>query len=225
MGTKGVWEFADGVLTIDYDGAMPDCTKDETDPQVAYRLQWIDFLADIKEVVIKGVDVEIQPFFLYFEGDGPSGSHPDDHIKKVTLSSDVKSIGRQAFALYDLKQFCCYGIEPPTLSSYTNSSTGYRCFWRSRIEANKAFLILQPGASSGYYMADREWIFFANLGGGILTNLRGEDDPVGINSPTATSSNSKTGVKVVKGGRIYILRGDKVFTVDGREVSGERLNR
>jgi hypothetical protein len=74
-------------------------------------------------------------------------------------------------------------------------------------------------------MADREWIFFANLGGGILTNLRAEDDPVGINSPTATSSNSKTGVKVVKGGRIYILRGDKVFTLDGREVSGERLNR
>lgn len=225
MGTKGIWDFADGVLTIDYEGTMPDCTKDETDHQVAYRLQWIDFLADIKEVVIKGVDVEIQPFFLYFEGDGPSGSHPDDHIKKVTLSSGVKSIGRQAFALYDLKQFCCYGIEPPTLSSYTNSSTGYRCFWRSRIEANKAFLILQSGASSGYYMADREWMFFANLGGGILTNLRAEDDPVGINSPTTTSSNSKTGVKVVRNGRIYILRGDKVFTVDGREVSGERLNR
>lgn len=23
----------------------------------------------------------------------------------------MKSIGRQAFAMYDLKQFCCYGIE------------------------------------------------------------------------------------------------------------------
>ena len=180
MGEQGTWSFADGVLTIEYNGAMPDCTKDETDPEVAYRLQWIDFLDEIKEVVIMGVNVEIQPFFLYFEGDGPSGSHPDDHIKKVTLGAGVKSIGRQAFALYELKQFCCYSMTPPALSSDNNSEVSKRCFWKSRIEANKTYLVLRPGASANYSIANSEWMFFATLGGGFLSNLTTEDIPVGI---------------------------------------------
>ena len=50
------------------------------------------------------------------------------------------------------------------------------------------------------------------------------DDPDGIHSPKGTAS-SEESVKIVRNGKIYILRGDKVFTVDGREVSSKELKR
>lgn len=50
------------------------------------------------------------------------------------------------------------------------------------------------------------------------------DDPDGIHSPKGTAS-SEESVKIVRNGKIYILRGDKIFTVDGREVTGKELKR
>ncbi len=50
------------------------------------------------------------------------------------------------------------------------------------------------------------------------------DDPDGIHSPMGTAS-SEESVKIVRNGKVYILRGDKVFTVDGREVTGKELKR
>ena len=50
------------------------------------------------------------------------------------------------------------------------------------------------------------------------------DDPDGIHSPTGTASGEES-VKIVRNGKVYILRGDKVFTVDGREVSSKELKR
>ncbi len=85
LDTKGYWTFADGVLTVTYNGAMPTITKAETDPDKAFRYKWTSFLAQIEEVVVTGTDVEVQPYFLYYEGNGTSdGQHPDDHIKTVT---------------------------------------------------------------------------------------------------------------------------------------------
>jgi uncharacterized protein YjdB len=197
LGTQGFWSYANGVLTVDYIGQMPwDCTRQTTDPEVAYRLKWIDFLSSIDEVVITGQDVEIQPYFLYYEGDGPGGSHPDDHIKKLTLGSGVKKIGRGALALYDLKDVYCYGIEAPELSSDTG---GGNCFWKSRVQANAAFLHLVPGASTDYARTDREWTIFNRS-----TNyLDPADDPVGVKSLTPDPS-------PVGEGSIYDLSGRKV---------------
>ena len=50
------------------------------------------------------------------------------------------------------------------------------------------------------------------------------DDPDGIHSPDGTASDEES-VKIVRNGKIYILRGDKIFTVDGREVSSKELKR
>lgn len=50
------------------------------------------------------------------------------------------------------------------------------------------------------------------------------DDPDGIHSPTGTASGEES-VKIVRNGKIYILRGDRIFTVDGREVTGKELKR
>ena len=197
LGNQGIWYFEDGVLTVDYIGQMPqNCTKDTTDPEVAYRLKWIDLLPQIKEIVITGKDVEIQPYFLYYEGDGPSGSHPDDHVKKLTLGSGVKKVGKQALTLYDLKDVYCYGIEPPELSSDTGGSN---CFWKSRIQANVAFLHLVPGASTNYFRTDREWINFNFWAHALDPN----DDPVGVKSLTPDPS-------PVGEGSIYDLSGRKV---------------
>ena len=195
LGTKGFWRFEDGVLTIDYDGQMPqNCTKQTTDPEIAYRLKWIDLMPQIKEIVVTGVDVEIQPYFLYYEGDGDLGQHPDDHVKKLTLGSGVKKVGKQALTLYDLKDVYCYGIEPPELSSDTGGSN---CFWKSRIQANVAFLHLVPGASTNYFRTDREWINF-NLWAHALDPA---DDPVKVVSPLGETE---------EGAAIYDLSGRKL---------------
>ena len=161
LGTKGYWSFADGVLTVNYNGAMPTITKAETDPDKAFRYKWIDFLGKIEEIVVMGKDVEIQPYFLYYEGDGPSGSHPDDHIKSVRLGENVKSIGRGALSLYELKNLYCYSEQPPTLPATTNSS--YKAFWASRITANQTFLHVPHGAKSNYGLYNTEWANFANM--------------------------------------------------------------
>ncbi len=50
------------------------------------------------------------------------------------------------------------------------------------------------------------------------------DDPDGIHSPTGTASGEES-VKIVRNGKVYILRGDKIFTVDGREVTSKELKR
>lgn len=170
MGERGFWSFANGVLTVDYDGAMPFSSQTEEDPNVAFRLQWIDFLGEIDEVVITGQDVEIQPFFLYYEGNGNLGQHPDDHITKITLGSGVKRIGNQALAVYDLKDLYCYCEILPILASY--SGANQKCFWEQRVKANNARLHVLPGTE---IRTDSEWELF-----NIVTDLDPEDDPVGI---------------------------------------------
>lgn len=203
LGTKGSWTFADGVLTVTYNGQMPqNCTKDTTDPEVAYRLKWIDFLAQIEEVVVKGENVEIQPYFLYYEStETTDGNHPNDHIKKVTLGSGVKSIGKSAFSLYELNRVDCYKKEPPVLASDLSSSS--KCFWKARVQANEAWLYTLPYAGVNYSFAGGEWSYFNLMG-----DLYPEDDPVGVSRPTPDPS---------------LYGGEKHgwYTLDGQKLGGK----
>ena len=201
LGPRGVWEFANGVLTVDYQGAMPEITKSTSDPDKAFRLQWEEFLGEIEEVVVTGQDVEIQPYFLYFEGDGPNGSHPDDHIRRVTLGSGVKKIGDRALSLYSMSELLCYSEEPPVLASDLSSS--YKCFWKNRVQANDAWLYVLPYAGVNYGFAGGEWSYF-----NIMGDLYPEDDPVGINRPTPDPS-------------LYGGENRGWYTLDGRKLDGK----
>ena len=175
LGTQGYWTFADGVLTVVYDGAMPTLTSKTDhadDPDVAFRYKWIDFLSEIEEVVVTGKDVEVQPYFLYYEAEGTSsGQHPDDHIKTVTLSDGVKRIGRSSFSLYELKRVNCYGVNAPILPATISSN--YTAFWGSRLTANLAFLWTVPNASTDYAMINSEWAKFNHS----ATRLNPDDMP------------------------------------------------
>ncbi len=84
--------------------------------------------------------------------------------------------------------------------------------------------------------ADEGWVF-AQWNDGETKNKRNitvasdltlkaifTDDPDGIHSPDGTASDEES-VKIVRNGKVYILRGDKVFTVDGFEVSKKKLGR
>ena len=197
MGERGFWTFANGVLTVDYDGAMPYSSQTEEDPNVAFRLQWIDFLSEIDEVVITGQDVEIQPFFLYYEGDGTQGQHPDDHITKITLGSGVRRIGNQALAVYDLKDMYCYREILPILASYYGANQ--QCFWKKRIIANNARLHVPPGTE---IPAGTEWELF-----NVVTDLDPEDDPVDIRS--------------IDNGQLTMDNEGSWYTLDGRKLSGK----
>ena len=155
LDTKGYWTFADGVLTVTYNGAMPTIARTDTDPEKAFRYKWTSFLSEIQEVVVTGTDVEVQPYFLYYEGDGTSdGQHPDDHIKTVTLGDGVKSLGRGSLSLYELKRVNCYGVNAPTLP------VPNKAFWEKRITANLAFLWTVPNASTDYALINSEWAKF-----------------------------------------------------------------
>lgn len=212
MGTQGIWDFANGVLTIDYQGAMPNITQTTNDPEVAYRLQWQEFLDEIDEVVIKGNDVEIQPYFLYFEGDGPSGSHPDDHITKVTIGSGVKSIGKSALSMYALTDVFCYSLDPPVLDG------NKKCFWKSRIETNETWLHLRYDAVENYNLWDKSdgWGYYFTY---AMNDLYPEDDPVEIKEIKDEN------LKIKNGGSIYNLAGQRLnktqkglYIVNGKKV-------
>lgn len=201
LGTQGTWRFEDGVLTVDYRGQMPwDCTSKTTDPEIAYRLKWIHLLSEIKEIVITGKDVEIQPYFLYYSGDGDLGQHPDDHVKTLTLGSGVKKIGKQALVLYDLKRVNVYSIDPPVLASDLGESN---CFWKTRIQDNMAFLYLPQNAGIGYAMINSEWAFFNHS----TNHLDMNDDPVGI--------------KLIDNRQETTDDGEAWYTLDGRKLSGK----
>ena len=212
LGTQGTWRFEDGVLTVDYNGQMPwNCTSKTTDPEVAYRLKWIDYLADIKEIVITGVDVEVQPYFLFYSGDGDLGQHPDDHVRTLTLGSGVKKVGKQALTLYDLKRVNVYSIDPPVLASDLGESN---CFWKRRIEDNLAFLYLPANAGIGYAMMSSEWAFFNHS----TNHLDMADNPIGIkliDNGQRTRDNRE-------GTTDY---GDAWYTLDGRQVVNGKLPR
>ena len=221
MGDQGFWKFAKGVLTIDYQGAMPNITKDTTDPELAYRLNWESFLDEINEVVIQGNDVEIQPYFLYFEGDGPDGSNPNDHITRVTLSSGVKFIGDRALSLYSLTELLCYGEEPPVLASDNSSSC--KCFWKARLEANDAWLYTLPDVFMNYSLKGGEWSYF-----NIMGDLYPDGDPVGIrrtDSDPNLNGGEKHGWYNLAGQRVTPEREEDgkglqpgIYIKDGRKV-------
>ena len=160
LGTQGMWEIKDGVLTINYNGDMPqDVTLKTTDPEKAYRLVFEPYLKQIKEVVIKGHNVGVQPYLFYFSGDGPDGSHPDDNIKKITIGSGVKSVGKQAFVVYNLEHFYTYCETPPTLSSDASNGTSNKVFWWSRIKAKRTYLhtLTTSGVWARYCNMNTEW--------------------------------------------------------------------
>jgi len=208
LGTQGTWRFEDGVLTVDYNGQMPwNCTSKTTDPEVAYRLKWIDLLSQIKEIVITGKDVEIQPYFLFYSGDGDLGQHPDDHVRTLTLGSGVKKVGKQALTLYDLKRVNVYSIDPPVLASDLGESN---CFWKRRIQDNLAFLYLPANAGIGYAMMSSEWAFFNHS----TNHLDMADNPVGIDEMKSEDSSTKS----MKDEGAW-------YTLDGRQVVNGKLTR
>ena len=205
LGTQGTWRFEDGVLTVDYNGQMPwNCTSKTTDPEVAYRLKWIDLLSQIKEIVITGKDVEIQPYFLFYSGDGDLGQHPDDHVRTLTLGSGVKKVGKQALTLYDLKRVNVYSIDPPVLASDLGESN---CFWKRRIQDNLAFLYLPANAGIGYAMMSSEWAFFNHS----TNHLDMADNPVGIDE--------------MKSEELRMKNEGAWYTLDGRQVVNGKLPR
>ena len=210
LGTQGTWEINNGVLTIDYDGDMPqDVTLSTTDPEKAYRLVFEPYLKQIQKVVIKGHDVGVQPYLFYFEGDGPDGTHPDDNITEITISSGVKSIGKQAFVVYNLKHFYTYREMPPTLSS---DNGGSNVFWQKRITANLTRLheLNKSGVGTNYARTNTEWVKFA-----VITNdLNQTDDPnyadvVGINALTQEPSREE----------------GAWYTLDGRRMQGKPVQK
>ena len=117
-------------------------------------------------------------------------------MNSLTIGNNVTKVGRTAFFnCKSLTSITCEAINPPTLD--------YRVF--EGVE--KSIPLYVPDESVEAYKAAEQWKEFNIKPISAL--------PQSINNPSATNGDA---TKVIENGQIFILRGEKVYTLTGQEV-------
>ena len=119
------------------------------------------------------------------------------YLEEMTLPSSVHTIGDNTFALCSkLKKITCNAAAPPAIRAKT--------FY----DVKRQTPVYVPEEAVAAYKADTYWREF---------DIQGRN-----NMPSAveqiTNNQSKTADKVIKDGQILILRGEKVYTLQGQEI-------
>lgn len=146
---------------------------------------------------------------------GEGGFLECSNIEELTFGSKIKSIGSNAFTLNinKCKSITCFANQVPTLEkNYAPAimvgklnGTWYNGVWEE--VSPSALTVYVPEASIGDYIMDENWGQFTILPiQGQQTNV----EDLYVNATQAT--------KVFRDGKVYILRGEKVYTVQGQEV-------
>ena len=116
-------------------------------------------------------------------------------LTSVTIPNSVTSIGEGAFAgCTGLTSITCEVATPPTLGSEVFSSV------------DKSIPLYVPAGSIDLYKAAEQWKDFTNI---LPISQQGLEDVQGNNVQCT---------KIVHDGQIYILRGDKTYTLTGQEI-------
>lgn len=117
------------------------------------------------------------------------------YLNNLSMPASVQSIGDNAFALCSkISQMDVDAVEPPAVEDKT--------FYEVSTEAP----VYVPDESVTTYKAHPVW--------GRL-NIVGKSAPQGIES---ISQSQRQCQKLIKNGQIFILRGEKVYTLQGQEV-------
>lgn len=115
-------------------------------------------------------------------------------LKSLKISENVTSIGEGAFwGCSGLTFITCEALNPPTLGS----SVFY--------EVNKSIPLYVPAESITAYKTADQWKDFLN----ILPGPQGMEEIV---------ENSSQDGKFIHDGQIFILRGEKIYSITGQEV-------
>ena len=122
------------------------------------------------------------------------------YLEDMTLPASVQSIGDNTFALCSkLKKITVNSLTPPTIQAKT--------FY----DVKRQIPVYVPDESVDEYEGDTYWQEF-NIQG--ISNM-----PTGINNTTFPSGESCAEArKILHDGKIFILRGEKVYTLQGQEV-------
>ena len=191
-----------GVLTISGVGAMEDWDGGAYVP-------WYDYRSSILSVVIEEGVTTIGTSAFEMHHSLASVSIPNtvttigsyafyicDHLTSLVLPASVTTLGFTAF--YDcngLTSITCEALTPPACNDT-------HCFFA----VNKSIPLYVPEGTVEAYQAAEGWRNFTNI------QVIGTQ---GIESIQLSGSSSQ---KILHDGQIYILRGEKVYTVTGQIV-------
>ena len=130
-----------------------------------------------------------------WEGDVPWYSYHES-ITTVIIGDSVTGIGYLAFyGCIGLTSVTCKAVVPPT------------CGGDPFAKVEKSIPLYVPENSVYAYKVATEWENFTNIQGRIFEAL----DEI-------TNDKSQMTNKVIKDGRLLILRGDKTYTLTGQEI-------
>ena len=225
-GDNLTWDLTNGVLTISGTGDMTNFYGDGNTP-------WYSSRSLITEVSIgNGVTSIGACAFYECEGltsvtipnsvtsIGDYAFHNCSSLTSVTIPNSVTSIGEGAFA-------DCTGLTSVTIPNSV-TSIGNLAFVAciSLTSVTNYAKIPQEIDSHTFYVVDYQScklyvqkesvnLYKNSNGWKEFTNIIGIDTPEGLANPSAIHRRSR---KLLRDGQIFILRGEKVYTVTGQEV-------
>ena len=122
------------------------------------------------------------------------------YLEEMVLPSSVQSIGDNCFALCaKLTKITCNAVTPPTIQAKTF------------FDVKRQIPVYVPDEAVSAYEGDTYWQEF---------DIQGQSEaPQGLdNAPFPSGEGRGEASKLLHNGQIFILRGDKTYTIDGREV-------
>ena len=122
------------------------------------------------------------------------------YLEEMVLPSSVQSIGDNCFALCaKLTKITCNAVTPPTIQAKT--------FY----DVKRQIPVYVPDEAVSAYEDDTYWQEF---------DIQGQSEvPQGIdNTPFPSGEGRGEALKLLRDGQIFILRGEKVYTLTGAEV-------
>ena len=122
------------------------------------------------------------------------------YLEEMVLPSSVQSIGDNCFALCaKLTKITCNAVTPPTIQAKT--------FY----DVKRQIPVYVPDEAVSAYEGDTYWQEF---------DIQGQSEvPQGIdNTPFPSGEGRGEARKLLRDGQIFILRGEKVYTLTGAEV-------
>lgn len=120
-------------------------------------------------------------------------------IYYIEIEAGISSIGDNAFyGCTDVQSITCYAVEPPTCG--TDVFGG--------IDKSIPLYVLDTSMSA--YQGAGQWLDFLDIN--PITHTTTAIETITTNDPSSMTT------KVIRDGRLFIIRGDKTYTLQGQEI-------
>ena len=121
------------------------------------------------------------------------------YLEDMTLPASVQSIGDNCFALCaKLTKITCNAVTPPTIQAKTF------------FDVKRQIPVYVPDEAVSAYEGDTYWQEF---------DIQGQSEaPQGLEETSSSLQGGDRGRLILHNGQIFILRGEKVYTLTGQEV-------